>query len=114
MPTYKKLVRDRILEIIEKNGHTYTYSILDEAAYQRELRSKLQEELQEYLDAETDKDSVEELADLIEVIYALAKIHGASAEALEAVRQQKSEARGGFEKRIFLDQVDEETSRKPG
>lgn len=49
MPTYNKLVRDRIPEIIENNGKTFTTRILDEKEYIEEVSKKTQEELAEYL-----------------------------------------------------------------
>ncbi|ARU60068.1 phosphoribosyl-ATP pyrophosphohydrolase [Tumebacillus avium] len=107
MPTYNKLVRDRIPEIIEKNGRTPIHTVLDDEGYKSELRTKLQEEMQEYLAAEEAKDSVEELADLLEVIFALGKVHGASEEELMVVRAKKAEERGGFDKRLYLERVEE-------
>ena len=63
--------------------------------------AKLDEELAEY-----HKDqNIEELADLLEVIYAAAKARGYSVEELEQVRAEKAEKRGGFEKRILLKEV---------
>jgi predicted house-cleaning noncanonical NTP pyrophosphatase (MazG superfamily) len=49
MPTYNKLVRDKIPEIIEKEGKTYKTVILDDDQFKLELRKKLKEEVQEYL-----------------------------------------------------------------
>ncbi|TCP58192.1 putative house-cleaning noncanonical NTP pyrophosphatase (MazG superfamily) [Tumebacillus sp. BK434] len=107
MPTYNKLVRDRIIEIIETSGRTPKHHVLDDEGYKSQLRIKLQEELQEYLTAEESTDSVEELADLLEIIFALGKVHGASESDLLAVRAKKAEERGGFEKRLFLERVEE-------
>ncbi|ASS74251.1 phosphoribosyl-ATP pyrophosphohydrolase [Tumebacillus algifaecis] len=107
MPTYNKLVRDRIPEIIEKSGRTPIYSVLDEEGYLSELRHKLQEEMREYLATEEASESVEELADLLEVIFALGKIHSVSEEDLLAVREKKAVERGAFEKRLYLERVEE-------
>ncbi len=98
---YNKLVRDRIPEIIEANGQSCVTEILSHEDYLRELDRKLDEELNEY-----HKDqSIEELADLLEVIYAAAAARGCTAEQLERVRAEKAEKRGGFEKQIFLLEV---------
>ena len=49
---------------------------------------------------------VEELADLLEVIYAAARARGVTPQDLENLRLEKARARGGFEKRIRLLEVD--------
>jgi predicted house-cleaning noncanonical NTP pyrophosphatase (MazG superfamily) len=103
MSIYNKLVRDRIPEIIEKSGRTCTTSILSQEEYAQELHIKLQEEVQEYIEAQ----NVEELADILEVLFALAKFHGAAEADLIRTREQKREERGGFEDRIFLMTVQE-------
>ncbi|OES44682.1 nucleoside triphosphate pyrophosphohydrolase [Domibacillus iocasae] len=108
MPVHNKLVRDRILEVIEKAGKTYTSRVLDEKEYIKEVRTKMHEELAEYEEAENDQDAVEELADLLELIHAAAAIHGATADELEEVRRAKAEKRGGFSDRIYLIEVEDD------
>jgi predicted house-cleaning noncanonical NTP pyrophosphatase (MazG superfamily) len=101
---YYKLVRDRIPEIILASGGSSLTEELDDAAYLELLDRKLDEELAEY-----HKDqNIEELADLLEVIYAATKARGYSIEALEKVRAEKAEKRGGFDKKILLKKVIEE------
>ncbi|MFY0545628.1 phosphoribosyl-ATP pyrophosphohydrolase [Brevibacillus sp. H7] len=107
MPLYNKLIRDRIPDIIEATGKRFTTSVLSDAEYLVKLREKCQEELNEYNAANTDQECLEELADLLEVIYALAQIHGASPADLEAIRRSKAEKRGGFEKKLFLHEVED-------
>jgi predicted house-cleaning noncanonical NTP pyrophosphatase (MazG superfamily) len=51
---------------------------------------------------------LEELADLLEIIHAIADYHGASIEKVEEIRKQKLEARGGFNEKIFLIKVEDE------
>ena len=98
---YNKLVRDRILEIIESSGKTCKVEILSDEDYLSMIDAKLDEELTEY-----HKDqNIEELADLMEVIYAAAIARGYSIEQLEQVRAQKAKKRGGFEKKILLKSV---------
>jgi predicted house-cleaning noncanonical NTP pyrophosphatase (MazG superfamily) len=63
--------------------------------------------LDEYCTAETDGEAVEELADLLEVIWALATHHGSSIEEVEAVRKDKAEKRGGFQEKVFLIEVED-------
>lgn len=101
---HNKLVRDKIPEIIEKAGKTAYTHILSEEDYMTELDKKLGEEFAEY---QADK-SIEELADMLEVMYAIAEARGWSVSELEAVRRKKAEKRGAFEKRIFLEMVDDD------
>ena len=98
---YHKLVRDRIPEIIEKDGKTCVCSVLSQQDYITLLDQKLNEELAEYQESK----SMEELADLLEVIRAVAAARGSSIGEVEKIRQEKAAERGGFEKRILLVEV---------
>lgn len=100
---YNKLVRDRIPEIIEADGKVCTTEILPDDRYLRMLDAKLDEELAEYQESK----SLEELADLLEVIRAVVSARGWSWEHLEQIRQEKAARRGGFEKRVLLKEVEE-------
>lgn len=95
---YNKLVRDNIPHIIIANGDKPVTRILNDEEYLDELVKKLDEEHQEFL-AEK---SLEELADLQEVILAIADTI-ASREQLETVRAEKVQKRGAFKKKIFLE-----------
>ena len=99
--TYNKLVRDRIPEIIEANGQTCVTKVLGQEEYLKMVDAKLTEELSEYYKDQ----NVEELADLLEVIYAAAEARGCSKEELENIRQQKARQRGGVRDRILLVEV---------
>ena len=99
--TYHKLVRDRIPDIIEKDGKQCVCSVLSEEDYILLLDQKLDEELKEYQESK----SMEELADLLEVIRAVARARGSSIKEVEQIRVQKAEKRGGFDKRILLESV---------
>ena len=98
---YNKLVRDRIPEIIEASGKSCVTEILSDEAYLRLLDAKLDEELAEY---HSDQ-NIEELADLLEVIYAAAMARGYTLEQLESVRAAKAEKRGAFANIILLKEV---------
>lgn len=101
---YNKLVRDKIPEIIMNNGaKNIKTRILDNNEYLDSLNTKLQEELKEYIES----GEVEELADLEEVLRAILKTKNVSYEQFEVVRQSKANKRGSFNKRIFLESVDE-------
>lgn len=103
---YNKLVRDKIPEIIVGNGGEPFTRLLDEDEYKVELETKLMEEYNEVLLA-TGEERVEELADMLEVISSLAKLEGKSLEDVIEVKNKKCDKRGGFEKRIFLEKVEE-------
>ncbi|OGX68133.1 MAG: hypothetical protein A2189_05045 [Paenibacillus sp. RIFOXYA1_FULL_44_5] len=107
MPVYNKLVRDKIPQVIEADGKSFRSRILNEEEYKNELHIKLREESEEYLQAKDKQEALEEMADMLEVIRALAVVHGASWEQLEAIRLKKAEARGGFEDRVYLIDVNE-------
>ena len=98
---YNKLVRDRIPEIIEASGKVCVTQILSDDAYLRMVDAKLDEELAEYHQDQ----NLEELADLLEVIHAAARARGYSLEELEQARAEKAAKRGGFQKKILLQEV---------
>lgn len=98
---YNKLVRDKIPTIIEADGKKCETEILSDDEYIKMLDVKLDEELAEY-----HKDqNIEELADLVEVIYAAAIARGYSLEELENVRLAKVKKRGAFREKVFLKEV---------
>lgn len=95
---YDKLVRDKIPEIIARQGKTPQVRILEHAEYTSYLERKLDEEVREY-----HKDqNLEELADILEVVYALTENLGHSKEELMEAYQKKHDDRGGFRDRILL------------
>lgn len=97
---YNKLVRDNIPEIIVAKGGTPITHIATETEFEAKLLEKLAEEVQEF----TESKSVEEMADIQEVLKAICEHYGLSAESVEALRQQKAEERGAFTKRIILEE----------
>lgn len=98
MTKYNKLVRDRIPELIRGGGEVPHTRILEPEEYALRLQQKLDEEVSEF-----HRDhNTEELADILEVVFALAATLGCSEEELLALRQQKKDRRGGFQDRIFL------------
>lgn len=97
MTVYNKLVRDKIPQIIEKSGEIPVIRVLEDEEYLACLKDKLREETEEFCKDQ----NLEELADILEVVYALADRLG-SRDQLQEVFQRKHEARGGFEKRYYL------------
>ncbi|WP_235070393.1 nucleoside triphosphate pyrophosphohydrolase [Turicibacter sp. TJ11] len=98
MKTYDKLVRDLIPEIIETSGKTATIEVVNNEVAFDYLLKKLDEEVSEF---KTDQ-NLEELADVMEVLFGLAHKLGYSEQDLLTKRQEKKQARGGFEKNIIL------------
>lgn len=98
MIEYNKLVRDKIPRLIAEQGERTVFRILDEGEYAACLEQKLDEETAEF---HRDR-SIEELADILEVVFALAERLGGSKEALLEVYQHKHDQRGGFLERVFL------------
>lgn len=98
---YNKLVRDRIPEIIESTGKHCIHNTLSDDEYLKMLDEKLTEELQEYQESK----SMEELADLLEVMMAVAVARGSSIEDIDRIRIAKAEKRGAFTQKILLTEV---------
>lgn len=108
MTTYNKLVRDNIPEIIRRDGKTCATKTLDRDEMISALQDKLEEEVQEFaLDA-----NPEELADILEVVFASGKLLGYSPEQLETIRLRKRQSNGGFDENIFLMEVHEAEKQK--
>jgi predicted house-cleaning noncanonical NTP pyrophosphatase (MazG superfamily) len=97
---YDKLIRDLVPSRMDSKGVKYSIHKANGEEYQAKLRNKLQEEVAEYL-----KDlNTEELTDILEVVFALGELHGASPAVLEELRAKKAAERGGFKNMIILDE----------
>ena len=101
MKTYNKLVRDKIPQIIEADGKGCDITIICGEEKKDLLRAKLMEEVNEYLE----DDNLEELADVMEVLFGLAHELGFSEEDLLKKREEKLKARGGFKEGIVLEKT---------
>ncbi len=97
-----KLVRDKISRIIKKQGRTPVTHIASDEEYYHKLKAKLQEEVEEFVIS----NHIDELADLLEVIYTICEYKGISREELDGLRRKKNEERGKFLNRIILDSVE--------
>jgi predicted house-cleaning noncanonical NTP pyrophosphatase (MazG superfamily) len=95
---YNKLVRDRIPDIIKRNGEDSVTRTLKVEEFRHELLKKLQEEIAEFAESS----EVDELVDILEVVYALALSQGIDPLRLDEMRARKQIEKGGFERRIFL------------
>ncbi|MBQ3502150.1 MAG: nucleoside triphosphate pyrophosphohydrolase [Clostridia bacterium] len=101
--SYNKLVRDKIIDIIRANGENPIYHTLSDEEYLAELHKKLIEEAYELIEA----DDIGEFADVLEVLYTIAKHKNINMEEVEKERVKKREKRGGFEDKIYLEGVEE-------
>ena len=102
MKIFNKLVRDKIPDIIRGEGRIAKTRVLNDKEYRQELNKKLQEEVKEYLE----ENNVEELADIVEVVYGILNSMGVSVDAFERVRKSKVEKRGAFQDRVFLEEAE--------
>ena len=100
--TYNKLVRDKIIDIIISNGETPKSRVLSDEEYLEELHRKLFEEANEFIE----EDSPEEMADLLEVVYSIAKLKNIDLNEVERIRKEQRQKRGGFENKIYLETVE--------
>ncbi|MCI8393068.1 MAG: nucleoside triphosphate pyrophosphohydrolase [Clostridia bacterium] len=104
MKVYNKLVRDKIPEIITKDNKKAITKILNDEDYLTQLNRKIQEEVKEY----SESNNIEELADIVEVIYGILEAKDISLEEFENVRKSKVQKRGAFKEKIFLEKVIED------
>lgn len=92
-----KLVRDKIPDLIEQDGKKPITRILSQEEYIEELDRKLNEEVAEY---QSDK-SIEEMADVFEVLYAICEVRGYTLDELNDIRMEKVKKRGAFRNKIY-------------
>jgi predicted house-cleaning noncanonical NTP pyrophosphatase (MazG superfamily) len=104
--TMEKLVRDKIPIIMKEQGFSFSSVSLNRKEFVQQLKSKLIEEAQEAGAAQSATDVMEELADLAEVVHALAKAYEISLEQIEQARLEKRESRGGFDTQTYVKYVD--------
>ena len=93
-----KAIRDKIPEIIKASGNNCKIRKLTDNEFLIEMEKKLNEEVNEY----TESKDVEELADLLEVIYRISELRGVSSDELDEIRKDKAEKRGKFDSNLFL------------
>lgn len=105
---YNKLVRDKIPQNIEAKGKKCNYYVLEDDEYKKELDKKLFEEANEFIADH----SIEEMADLMEVVEAIQKNYNLSKEEMEKVRLEKKSKKGGFEEKIYLIEVEEKQNNE--
>lgn len=107
MPVYNKLIRDKILEIIEADGLAYNSRVLKPEEHLTEIKSKLFEEVKEFDETTNKEDAIEEMADVLELLHAALKVYDTDFTELESVRVKKKEKRGGFDEGLYLIDVED-------
>ena len=102
---FNKLVRDNIPDKIRNNGEEAIIRILDDKEYKEELYKKLIEEANEVVNSNNIEETLEELADVLEVLRSISELNDKKLDDIIAIADQKRMKRGGFEKRIFLEKT---------
>ena len=102
---FNKLVRDNIPDIIASNGEEFVTRVLDDEEYKKELYKKLLEEANEVINSKSSNETLEELADVLEVLRSIAELNNKKLDDIVETANQKKLKRGGFEKRIFLEKT---------
>jgi predicted house-cleaning noncanonical NTP pyrophosphatase (MazG superfamily) len=100
---YKKLVRDKIPEIIQAKGEKCEVRFLNDYEYKIEVLKKLSEEVAEVLQAENNEELIKEIGDVQEVLRGLAAAYNLDIAEIDRVREQRRKERGGFDKKTFLE-----------
>ena len=105
---YNKLVRDRIPEIIRNNKGKPKIKILEEDEFIQELLNKLEEEVREVEGAKNEREElIKEIGDVYEVIEAIENFYKIDKRDIYRIKEKRKEERGGFQKRISLENVEE-------
>ena len=107
MPVYNKLVRDNILNIIQKDGLRYESRLLKPEEHLVEIKKKLYEEVKEFDETTNTHGALEEMADILELLHAALRVQNHTFEDLEQIRVAKKNKRGGFEEGIYLIEVED-------
>ena len=107
MKIYNKLIRDRIPEIIAKDGNTADIIILSEESFKQAIKEKLIEEATEVCNADNRDEVLSELADLQEVMDTIKQMYNINTLEVNTIQAVKALQRGKFEKRLYLKSVKE-------
>ncbi len=102
---YNKLIRDRVPEIIKKDDAMPKVSRLNHAKFVKELKKKIIEESNELQMAKSRKSLLNELSDILEILMSIAKVEKLDWKSVENKRKRKKLERGGFDKKLFLEEV---------
>jgi predicted house-cleaning noncanonical NTP pyrophosphatase (MazG superfamily) len=104
---YNKLIRDKIPEIIKKDNAAPKVSKLSDEQFKTALKEKLVEEAKELLEAKTGEEILNELSDVMQLVESIAENNNLTLVKIEKQKEKKKQERGSFEKKLFLEYVDE-------
>lgn len=107
---HKKLIRDKIPQVIEASGDKYEVRVMEEKEFENELKKKLVEEASELLKTPR-KDLLNEMADVLELLKSIAEFYKIDFRLVEEKQVKKRKERGGFKKRLFLIWSSQETGK---
>jgi predicted house-cleaning noncanonical NTP pyrophosphatase (MazG superfamily) len=102
---FNKLIRDKLLLVIQNKGVEVEHRVLDSDEYISALKDKLLEEVKELCTAKSKLELKEEIADVLEVIYSLCSGENIDLNEIEEIRLKKLSTNGGFSNKIFIDHV---------
>ncbi len=94
-------MRDYIPAILRDKGIVIHERVMEQEEFIQNLKDKLLEEVEEVRQAQCDRELLEELADVLEVVRALTNAIGFSMEDVENKRLEKRRDKGGFDAKIF-------------
>lgn len=103
---YNKLVRDHLPEMLKEKGVNIEFEVLNNKEFSEKLVEKFREEVDEFSNTKTDR-LLDQIVDLLEVIYAIAEHRGITESEVEFMRQLKKKRSGGFRKRIMVKTITE-------
>lgn len=110
---FNKLIRSNLPERMRQEGVRVFANPLTSEQYAQKLNEKLLEEADEVTEAKTKEKLIEELGDLLEVIYTIAVEHGIELDQIEAERLKKREINGCFLPEHYIDYIEVDEDNKP-
>ena len=105
-PQFRKLVRDKVPDIIEKSGRTPVTRVAGQGEFTGALKEKILEEARELVNAASEEEELEEIIDIMEAVNAYMKQKDVPVGRAEMMRKHKLRKRGGFEKAIILEGIE--------
>ena len=110
----KKLVRNKVPDLIKKSNRTPVTRVLQMEEFRNALKEKIFEEVEEFFTADDQRQRVEEMADILEVLKSLCETHAIFIGEVINVAKNKREKRGDFSEKIFLEGIDDGLKKVEG
>ena len=105
---FDKIVRDKVTQLLKENNIDYKQVILTKSDLIKKFKLKLIEEADEVNEANTEEDTISEIADVLEVIEGMVNALGIDYKKIKEAKERKLKRRGGFEKGVFIEYVSSE------